>query len=388
MILALCPGAAFGAAAVGTASSIFGDNYISVDLTSSEFPEEYTTTSEASDTTPPQFIEDYPRAGVEQAAGSRQVQIVFNADESGNYYYVILPISSPQPTAQQIRDHHKLISFIEGVLSQSIGSYSIESGAEEFSFLTQSGTLADDTTYAFYMVLEDAQGNLGTVARLEITTPPADTTPPAFEAGKFPTNNPQRAGSRQIYIYFTAQEPAYYHAVLLPDGATAPSKEQVAAGKDASGNPAIRAFNNSSKQTVMTIAGFVPLHGTDYDVYVVLRDDAGNLSDPAMVDFPSPPPADLLAPGYPAVGDVQPDGSKQVQIKVKMQNIDEERQGRVYWVLLPDGASPPTIEQVAAGTDGNDTPAISSGSPEFSGGSEETFLVTGAAEELRMTCTW
>lgn len=205
-----------------------------------------------------------------------------------------------------------------------------------------------------------------------------DTTPPAFEAGKLPTNYPQMAGSRQIYICFTAQEPAYYHAVLLPDGAAEPSKEQVAAGQDASGNAAIRVYKNNKKETNMTIVGFVPLHGTDYDVYVVLKDDAGNLSDPEMVDFPSPPPADLIVAGYPAVGDVQPDGSKQVQIKVKLKNIQADRKGKVYWALLPDGASPPGIEQVAAGTDGSDNPAITCGSPEFSQGSEETFLVTGA----------
>ena len=206
----------------------------------------------------------------------------------------------------------------------------------------------------------------------------ADTTPPAFVEGKYPTNNPQMAGSRQISIYFTAQEPAYYHAVLLSDGASAPSKEQVAAGQDASGHAAIRVYKNKGKETDITISGFVPLHGTDYDVYVVLKDDVGNLSEPAMVDFPSPPPANLVANGYPQIGVIQPEGSKQVQIKVKLQNIANDRKGKVYWVLLPDGAPRPSIEQVAAGTDGSDNTAITCGSPEFSQGSEETFLVTGA----------
>ncbi|MCQ1529470.1 InlB B-repeat-containing protein [Lutispora saccharofermentans] len=210
-----------------------------------------------------------------------------------------------------------------------------------------------------------------------------DTTPPAFAEGGFPKNNPQSPGSRQIYIYFKAQEPSYYHAVLLENNAVPPNKEQVATGTDAADQAAIKAFGSKSMATDMTISDFVPQHSTDYDVYVVLRDDAGNLSEPAMVDFPSPPPADLLASGYPMAGAAQPDGSKQAEVKVKLQNIGDDYKGKVYWVLLPEGAARPSIEQVAAGTDGDDAAAIASGSPEFSPGSEENFLVTGAAGNIQ-----
>lgn len=209
-----------------------------------------------------------------------------------------------------------------------------------------------------------------------------DTTPPAFAEGGSPKNNPQPPGSRQIYIYFTAQEPSYYHAVLLENNAIQPSKEQVMAGTDSDDRAAIRVFSNKSKEANMTISDFVPQHSSDYDVYVVLRDDAGNLSEPAMVDFPSPPPADLLASG-PMAGAAQPDGSKQVEVKVKLQNIGDGYKGKAYWVLLPEGAARPSIEQVAAGTDGDDAAAIASGSPEFSPGSEESFLVTGAAGNIQ-----
>ncbi|MEA4962493.1 InlB B-repeat-containing protein, partial [Lutispora sp.] len=212
-----------------------------------------------------------------------------------------------------------------------------------------------------------------------------DTTPPAFAEGGFPKNNPQSPGSRQIYIYFKAQEPSYYHAVLLENDAVPPNKEQVMAGTDAADQAAIKAFGSKSMATDMTISGFVSQHGTEYDVYVVLKDDAGNLSEPAKVDFPSPPPADLLASGYPKTGAAQPDGSKQVEVKVSLQNINIEnsKKGKVCWVLLPEGAARPSIEQVADGTDGDDAAAIASGSPEFSPGSEQSFLVTGAAGNIQ-----
>ena len=77
-----------------------------------------------------------------------------------------------------------------------------------------------------------------------------DTTPPAFAEGGSPKNNPQPPGSRQIYIYFTAQEPSYYHAVLLENNAIQPSKEQVMAGTDSDDRAAIRVFSNKVRKPI------------------------------------------------------------------------------------------------------------------------------------------
>ncbi len=236
-------------------------------------------------------------------------------------------------------------------------------------------------TYEFWVRVTDVDGAIDRKYFGITVNSAGDTTPPTFAI--LPQNNPQASGSRQVYIYATAEEPAYYHAVIVADGDNEPTKEQVAAGQDASGNAALRVFSSSTKSTNITVAGFVPLHSAEYDVYIVLKDDAGNLSEPAKVDFPSPPPADLLADSYPQIGDAQPGGSKQVQIKVKIQNINIDRKGKVYWVLLPDSAAEPCIEQIAAGTDGDDNVAVTSGNPEFSPGNEMSFLVTGAAGETK-----
>jgi hypothetical protein len=202
-----------------------------------------------------------------------------------------------------------------------------------------------------------------------------DTTPPAFDGN--PTISPQSKGSRQIYILVKAQEEAYFNAVLLPDGANSPTKEQVIAGQDADGNPALRVYKNNKKEIDMHIVGFVPQHGTEYDVYVVLKDDADNTSEPLKVDFKSPDAAEYFAQDFPMNGAVQPDGSKQVEVKIKLENIDSSKKGKVYWVLLPNEARTPSIEQIAQGTDSNNDPAISSGSPEFAPGINDSFLVTG-----------
>lgn len=202
-----------------------------------------------------------------------------------------------------------------------------------------------------------------------------DTTPPAFDGN--PTISPQLKGSRQIYILVKAQEEAYFHAVLLPDGANPPTKEQVIAGQDADGNPALRVYKNNNKEINMHIVGFVPQHGTEYDVYVVLKDDADNTSEPIKVDFKSPDAAEYFAPDFPMMGVVQPDGSKQVEVNIILENIDSGKKGKVYWVLLPNEARTPSIEQIAQGKDSNNDPAISSGSPEFAPGTNDSFLVTG-----------
>lgn len=202
-----------------------------------------------------------------------------------------------------------------------------------------------------------------------------DTTPPAFDGN--PIISPQSKGSRQIDILVKAQEEAYFNAVLLPDGANSPTKEQVIAGQDADGNPALRVYKNNKKEIDMHIVGFVPQHGTEYDVYVVLKDDADNTSEPLKVDFKSPDAVEYFAQDFPMNGAVQPDGSKQVEVKIKLENIDSSKKGKVYWVLLPNEARTPSIEQIAQGTDSNNNPAISSGSPEFAPGINDSFLVTG-----------
>ena len=205
-----------------------------------------------------------------------------------------------------------------------------------------------------------------------------DTTPPAFEAD-YPKEVPQGPGSRQVGILIKTQvqEEAYYYLILQPNNTAAPSKEQVVAGKDGNGNPALKTQNSgSNKYKDIQTGTSVPEHGTAYDVYVVLKDDAGNLSEPAKLDVTSPPPANLIVGDGLSCTEGAP-GSRQLQVSIQLQNIDADRKGKVYWVLLPKDAAAPSIEQIAGGTDGNGTAAINAGSPEFSPGGTGTFNVTG-----------
>lgn len=206
-----------------------------------------------------------------------------------------------------------------------------------------------------------------------------DTTPPAFVAG-YPQDNPQGAGSRRLNIVIKAQEPCFYSVVLLPDGAAAPSKEQVRDGCNADDQPADWWAERRDTPTADTSVSFlVPKHRADYDAYVVLLDAAGNLSEPEKLDITSPAPADFFASGYPTTGSVQVDGSNQVEIKIKLQNIEDGGNGRVYLALLPDGAAAPSLQQVFEGKGGDGNAAVYAVGQSFTSGVEHTILVTGEA---------
>ncbi|CFX17866.1 Listeria/Bacterioides repeat [Syntrophomonas zehnderi OL-4] len=129
---------------------------------------------------------------------------------------------------------------------------------------------------------------------------------------------------------------------------------------------------------MLSTSSFTPNHNTDYDLYVILRDDADNLSTPVKVDVKSPPAANFIAADYLKAGETQPDGSKQVQIQVQVQGTDQK--GKVYWVLLPNDATAPTVDEVGKGTSSGGEVPVSSGSQEFEKNTPSTFLVTGAQD--------
>ena len=161
----------------------------------------------------------------------------------------------------------------------------------------------------------------------------SDTTPPAFKADS-PSPWPQSEGSRMVGVTVLTEEAAYYHLVLLPEGAAPPNKDQVMAGTDGNGNPALKTMHNNSKTSSITVSMFVDEHSTDYDIYIVLRDDAGNLSEPAKVDVRSPDGAQLIkGDGIRCVN--EDEGSRQIRVEVSLQNIKAGYKGKVYWVLLP-----------------------------------------------------
>jgi len=205
-----------------------------------------------------------------------------------------------------------------------------------------------------------------------------DTTPPAFAEDGYPHCKSLVANSRYYLLGFKAIEKSYFYVVMLENDAPVPDKDQVVAGKDGEGQPALIAFNNSSELlSAISISGLAPQNDTKYTFYVLLEDESGNRSELASASFTSGPAVDFIASDYPKVGAI---GSDKVEVKIKLQDIAESDKDNVYWVLLPKGAARPNINQVILGTDGNNVSTIFSGRSKLSTGIEETILITGTEE--------
>lgn len=112
---------------------------------------------------------------------------------------------------------------------------------------------------------------------------PADTTPPVWTSGYPFTNYVQ---DDELGLAVSADETCTVYYVVLADGAVAPSAEQVQNRQDAGGNTVPgNSFTYSNPPTSVAhyVGGLTP--ETAYDIYVVLKDVAGNLQvEPARID--------------------------------------------------------------------------------------------------------
>lgn len=207
-----------------------------------------------------------------------------------------------------------------------------------------------------------------------------DTTPPAFDGDSPREGTALADGSRAVRVIFETQdnEQVYYYLVLLLEGAGEPSNEQVKNGQDANGDPAIEFKTNygGSKTSNSSMAIGAPQHSTSYDIYMVLSDEAGNLSDPAKVDVTTPPAADLFFEGYPDTGAAQGLASKEIEILVKIQ-VPSLGTGQVHYVLVERDASPPSVDQVIAGKNSTGADALDTGTITCYNNNQKDFIVTG-----------
>lgn len=129
------------------------------------------TISTVGDTTPPEFLAGYPKEGdTSYPPGSKTIEVVFKANESGNSYYVILPTSASTPDGQKILEYHDTKTGIDGVLCDGFYGYNHES-VEEHKIVVSSDSFADNTSYKFCIVLEDDQHNVGIATAVTVTTP-------------------------------------------------------------------------------------------------------------------------------------------------------------------------------------------------------------------------
>jgi photosystem II stability/assembly factor-like uncharacterized protein len=210
-----------------------------------------------------------------------------------------------------------------------------------------------------------------------------DITPPAFDADSPRVGTLLDEGSRAVSIIFETKdnEQVYYYLVLLPDDADEPDSEQVKSGQDASDSPALYFKTNEgdSKTSNISMKIRAPQHDTDYDIYIVLGDDEGNLSVPAKIEVTTPAAADFFVAGYPKTGAVQAPASKKMEVLVTIQ-VPNNGYGRVHYVLVEQGADAPSIDQVIAGKDSAGNNALDKNTINCPNDTEKNFFVIGDAD--------
>lgn len=137
------------------------------------------TITQAPDITAPVFAETYPKAGPALAAGSKTVEILVKANESGTAYYVVVADGAPPPTAFQVMAGQNSTG-----VSALASAHAAVAAYTEKSFVTEA-LAADATAYDVYVVIKDGANNLTAAAKVDVTTPspPDQSGSPAFTAG-------------------------------------------------------------------------------------------------------------------------------------------------------------------------------------------------------------
>ncbi|RKL63767.1 PEGA domain-containing protein [Thermoanaerobacteraceae bacterium SP2] len=110
---------------------------------------------EAGDTTPPIFVETYPK--IENVAQTSFVLVV-ETNEEATLYWAVLPESEEAPTAEQVKN---IINFIDsGHFVYVDGKYSWLQPNESCRITISSQNFEPGKTYYVYVVAEDAAQNL------------------------------------------------------------------------------------------------------------------------------------------------------------------------------------------------------------------------------------
>jgi RHS repeat-associated protein len=352
------------AVAKGTAAALAGDNTANVaGLSPSTAYNAYVIVEDAAgnasavatidintdaappDTTPPVWVKN------PEISSTTQNGIVFllQANEDSIAYWVVLVQGAPAPSVAEVKNN----TGSGGSPAVAFGLQGLAANAE--TFVTASG-LDPSTSYDIYVVAEDSSGNLQTSTfKLEATTQPPgpDNTPPSWTVGYPKTSAITQNG---FDLLFNADENGTAYYVVLTDGATTPTADEVKAGKG-SGGSAAEAFGSqalvANTETSTTISGLTA--ATPYDIYVVAEDTSGNLQGGAiMLDVTTASPANpppVWAQSYPTATAITESGLDLL--------LKANKAGMAYCVALNHGAAKPSSLQVKAGADSSGNAAKS-----------------------------
>ncbi|MBU1719003.1 MAG: lamin tail domain-containing protein, partial [Bacteroidetes bacterium] len=248
------------------------------------------------DTVAPAWVNPYPAAANINSSG---FDVSINIDEQGSVYYVVLDNGAAEPSVAQVKAGQDASG--SAVTVGMAGTISATAGYSVFSAPVTGLTIT--TTYDIYLVAQDDEVTPNvqdTVTMIQATTTFADTAAPLFDS-IYPAISGITNNSFDVEVSLDEEGTAYF--VVLPNNDPAPSTTQVMAGQDASGTPvavtSAGTLSISTATTVFTGSATLLTAETDYDVYVVAKDneatpnvqaapvklDATTLADPTASDL-------------------------------------------------------------------------------------------------------
>lgn len=222
------------------------------------------------DSTPPNFSPGYPAVTSVDGSG---FDLEVKSSEAGKVFYYVVAGSSPTPpTPAQLKSQYA--SAYGSVTILQKGEITVT--ADTLATASISG-LSENQVLSVFLVAEDAEAtpNLqAAVTDLALTT--ADDTPPTFVAG-FPKVTEIKTTGFNLVVELN--EPGLFHWMVVPSGSTAPTLTEMADGTNADkleySTVAGVSVDAGALQKTVGVSSSNLLEATDYDVYVLARDNNG-----------------------------------------------------------------------------------------------------------------
>lgn len=192
-----------------------------------------------------------------------EIQADFTSDEVGTYYYIVREKGAEAPNKSEMVNRLSNKNVAHGTAAAIKGTNSIKVS-----------NLGEKKEYVIYIMVVDGSKNASDIVSQEFQM--KDGTPPVVKSLHV---TPLHGGTRAEFT-FTASEPGdYYYYVRKQTSAADPTAEDIVA------NPTGKDVAKAGELGISKILSGLDAE-TQYQLYVVMKDESGNYSEkPAVKEF-------------------------------------------------------------------------------------------------------
>jgi len=199
-----------------------------------------------------------------QVLNGSEIEAKFNSNEVGTYYYIVREADADAPTRREMIDRLSNQNVAHGTAAAVNGINTIHVS-----------NLGEKKEYVIYILVVDGAKNASDIVSESFQM--RDASPPVVRS----LNVEELPGGTRAKFTFTASEPGdYYYYVRRTTTAPPPTTEDIIANPTGSGTARAGALVGIEEMLTGLEAE------TSYQLYVVMRDVSGNLSEePATATF-------------------------------------------------------------------------------------------------------